>query len=169
MRTGEIDIYVEYTGTVLGAILKEPYEGQSAEEIYDHIAAEIENKYALVAGPSMGFSNSYVLITNRGLGLKKISDLQDRTDLKYGFSNEFVKREDGFLGLNKYYNLRLTTTHGMDHGLAYKALKEGQVDVTDAYSTDGRLMEYNFQLLEDNKHFFSRLQRVSISAKKHHS
>lgn len=154
LRTGEIDIYVEYTGTVLAAILKESYEGQSAEEIYDHIAEEIEEKHHLVAGPPIGFSNSYVLITNRKLGLKKISELQDRTDLKYGFSNEFVKRDDGFLGLNEYYNLRLSTSRGLDHGLAYKALTEGQIDVTDAYSTDGRLREYDFQLLEDDKHFF---------------
>ena len=74
--------------------------------------------------------------------------------MKYGFSNEFVKRDDGFLGLNEYYNLRLSTSRGLDHGLAYKALTEGQIDVTDAYSTDGRLMEYDFQLLEDDKHFF---------------
>lgn len=154
LRTGEIDIYVEYTGTVLAAILKESYEGQSATEIYDYIAAEIEKKYNLVAGPSMGFSNSYVLITNSEMGLKKISDLQDRTDLKYGFSNEFVKREDGFLGLNKFYDLRLPTTRGIEHGLAYKALTSEQIDVTDAYSTDGRLKEYDFQLLEDDKHFF---------------
>lgn len=154
LRTGEIDIYVEYTGTVLAAILKEPYEGQSATEIYDYIAAEIEEKHHLVAGPSMGFSNSYVLITNRELGINKISDLQDRIDLKYGFSNEFVKRDDGFLGLNKFYNLRLPATRGIEHGLAYKALTSKQIDVTDAYSTDGRLKEYDFQLLEDDKHFF---------------
>lgn len=154
LRTGEIDMYVEYTGTVQATILKEPYSGQDAQKLYDYIAKEIEKKYALIAGPPMGFSNSYVLITNQKLGLKKISDLQDRTDLKYGFSNEFVKRDDGFLGLNKYYKLQLPITRGMDHGLAYKALKEGQVDVTDAYSTDGRLMEYDFQLLDDDKHFF---------------
>lgn len=154
LRSGEIDLYVEYTGTILTAILKEEYKGQSAEEIYDYVAKEIERKHSLVAGASLGFSNSYVLITNKKIGLKKISDLQNRTDLKYGFSNEFVKRNDGFIGLNKYYNLGLTTTYGMDHGLAYRALKEEQIDVTDAYSTDGRLMEYDFQLLKDNQHFF---------------
>lgn len=154
LQTGEIDIYVEYTGTVLSAILKKSYEGQSAEETYDYIAKEIKEKFKLAAGPTMGFSNSYVLITDRKLGLKNISELQNRTDLKYGFSNEFIKREDGFLGLNKHYNLQLPTPHGLEHGLAYKALAEGQIDVTDAYSTDGRLMEYNFQLLQDDQYFF---------------
>lgn len=154
LRTGEIDTYVEYSGTVLKAILKETYKDQSATEVYDHITVEMEKNHNMIIGPNLGFSNSYVIIAPKKLELKKISELQNRTDLKLGFSNEFVKREDGFLGLNKYYNLQLPIPRGMEHGLAYKALEEGRIDVTDAYSTDGRLIEYDFQLLEDDKDFF---------------
>lgn len=154
LRTGEIDLYIEYTGTVLTAILKEKYQGQSPEEIYDYISKEVDNQYGFIAGKSLGFSNSYVLISQKKLNLNEISDLQGRTDLKLGFSNEFVEREDGFLGLNKFYNLQLSAPRGMEHGLAYKALQSGQIDVTDAYSTDGRLAEYDFQLIKDDKSFF---------------
>lgn len=154
LKTGEVDIYVEYTGTVLKAILKETYKDQSAKELYEHITEEMDKQHNLLVGPSLGFSNSYVLIAPKRLELKNISDLQGRTDLKLGFSNEFVKREDGFLGLNKFYNLQLPTPRGMEHGLAYKALAEGKIDVTDAYSTDGRLMEYDFQPLQDDQEFF---------------
>lgn len=154
LRTGEIDLYAEYSGTALTALLKESYTGQSSEEIFEQIADPLERKFSLIAGPSFGFSNTYVLITRKGIGLTAISDLQDRTDLRYGFSNEFVERTDGFSGLNEYYHLRLSAPRGMEHGLAYKALAQDQIDITDAYSTDGRLIEYGFQMLEDDQEFF---------------
>jgi len=154
LKTAEIDTYAEYTGTVWKAILKRTYEDQSATELYNQVAEGVEKQYNFVAGPNLGFSNSYVIIAPKRLGLKKISDLQGRSDLKLGFSNEFVKRKDGFPGLNNHYDLRLPNPRGMEHGLAYKALAEGKIDVTDAYSTDGRLIEYDFQLMEDNKDFF---------------
>lgn len=154
LSNGEIDLYPEYTGTVLTAILKEKYEGQSPLEIYNYIAKEVDQHHAFTAGPTLGFSNSYVIISQKNLQLNKISDLKNRDDLKLGFSNEFIKREDGFLGLNRFYQLHLSAPRGIDHGLAYKALEENQIDITDAYSTDGRLAAYNFQALKDDKSFF---------------
>lgn len=154
LRTGEIDIYAEYSGTALTALLKDTYTGQSPEEIFEQMADPLRNKYRLITGPSFGFSNSYVLITRKENDLTSISDLQDRTDLRYGFSNEFVERSDGFSGLNEFYHLRLSAPRGMEHGLAYKALAQDQIDITDAYSTDARLVEYGFQMLEDDQNFF---------------
>src|SRR5690625_3480803 len=86
LRTGEIDIYAEYSGTALTALLKDTYTGQSPEEIFEQMADPLRNKYRLITGPSFGFSNSYVLITRKENDLTSISDLQDRTDLRYGFS-----------------------------------------------------------------------------------
>ncbi|HKL03280.1 MAG TPA: glycine betaine ABC transporter substrate-binding protein, partial [Cryomorphaceae bacterium] len=108
----------------------------------------------LSVGPLFGFNNTYVLATRPGLNFDKISDLRDRSDLRFGFSNEFTQREDGFIGVNEAYNLGLDAPRGLDHGLAYKALADGSIDVTDAYSTDGKLRTFGFQLLEDDRDFF---------------
>jgi osmoprotectant transport system permease protein len=142
LKTGAIDIYPEYTGTLSEAIFKdENYEDQL-------------KSLGIKAGAPFGFNNTYVLITRKGSELSRISDLENRTDLKLGFSNEFVKRGDGFAAMNEAYGLGLSAPKGMDHGLAYKALADGQIDVTDAYSTDGKLESFGFQFLEDDRDFF---------------
>ena len=190
LRTGEIDLYPEYTGTILTAILQQDtnhpdknHPGtlnpdatnddtvkmenskQSDNNSYLSISRSLEDKYEMALGPTFGFSNTYVLTTRPELGLKNISDLKNRNDLRYGFSNEFLKRKDGFPGLNQFYNLQLETPRGIDHGLAYQALEEKQIDITDAYSTDGRLNTYNFQLLKDDQHFFPPYDAVPIYRK----
>lgn len=187
LRTGEIDVYPEYTGTILTAILHQDtnHPGnsqpgtilpdvlhdstlnrenpeQSDDNAYLSISRALENKYEMSLGPPFGFSNTYAITTRPDLGLKKISDLKNRNDLRFGFSNEFLKRKDGFAGLNQFYNLQLETPRGIDHGLAYQALAEKQIDITDAYSTDGRLQTYGFQLLKDDQHFFPPYDAVPI-------
>ena len=154
LRTGEIDIYPEYTGTALTAILHRDASGLSTEEVANQVAEGLKTTYSIIAGKSFGFNNTYVIAARPGLELKKLSELKGRTDLKPGFSNEFIERSDGFIGLDKHYNLGLEKPRGIDHGLAYKALSEGQIDLTDAYSTDGRLSTYDFQLLTDDQKFF---------------
>ncbi len=162
LRTGEIDIYPEYTGTALTAILKKEMTGASAKEIYSVVSRGLMSEYQIYTGASYGFNNSYVLAARPGLNLVKISQLSDRSDLKFGLSNEFIERPDGFVGLNKFYGLHLEKPHGIDHGLAYKALSDGQIDITDAYSTDGKLEEYNFVLLDDDRHFFPPYYAVPL-------
>jgi len=142
LKTGAIDIYPEYTGTLSEAI----FQSQSYEAELDSLG--------IVLGEPFGFNNTYVLITRKDADLSRISDLKNRTDLKLGFSNEFVKRGDGYQAMSEAYGLVLSTPKGMDHGLAYKALADGQIDVTDAYSTDGKLESFGFQFLEDDKGFF---------------
>jgi osmoprotectant transport system permease protein len=144
LKSGSIDIYPEYTGTITEAILKE--SGDDFEN-------ELSN-LGIRAGESFGFNNTYILITSESSSLSKISDLKSKTDLRLGFSNEFVKRGDGFSALNEFYQLNLSEPKGMDHGLAYRALADDQIDVTDAYSTDGKLQEFGFKYLEDDRDFF---------------
>lgn len=167
LRTGEVDVYPEYTGTIMTAILhqetsRSEKQASSPDSTYKALSHTLEEKYDLTLGLPFGFSNSYAIITNPDLGLNTISDLQGRNDLRYGFSNEFLERKDGFPGLNEYYNLQLETPRGIDHGLAYQALAENQIDVTDAYSTDGRLQSYGFEMLKDNLHFFPPYDAVPI-------
>lgn len=154
LRTGEIDIYPEYTGTALTAILHREALGLSTAEVAKQVSIGLKKTYNIETGESFGFNNTYILAARPEIGITKISDLKGRTDLKPGFSNEFIERNDGFAGLNQHYNLGLEKPRGIDHGLAYKALSEEQIDITDAYSTDGRLSIYNFQLLVDDQHFF---------------
>jgi osmoprotectant transport system permease protein len=142
LKTGAIDIYPEYTGTLSQAIFKN-----------ENYQSELDS-LGITTGEPFGFNNTYVLITRQGSELSRISDLQNRSDLKLGFSNEFVKRSDGFEAMNEAYGLNLSAPTGMDHGLAYKALADGQINVTDAYSTDGKLETFGFEFLEDDQDFF---------------
>lgn len=144
LKNGAIDIYPEYSGTIRKAIFNNV--GDTYEDELDSVGIR--------AAEPFGYNNAYVMITHPGSKLKKISDLKDRTDLRLGFSNEFVKRGDGYPALNKAYDLGLGQPKGMDHGLAYKALADRKIDVTDAYGTDGKLETFGFQFLEDDLNFF---------------
>src|SRR5690606_4078087 len=181
LRTSEIDLYPEYTGTIITAILQQdtihPDKNQTGafnpdalhedsakrdSSNYFSISRSLEDKYGMSLGPPFGFNNTYAITTRPELGLKNISDLKNRNDLRYGFSNEFLKRNDGFPALNEFYHLQLAAPRGIDHGLAYQALAEKQIDITDAYSTDGRLKTYGFQLLNDDLHFFPPYDAVPM-------
>ncbi|MCH2215694.1 MAG: ABC transporter permease subunit [Flavobacteriales bacterium] len=144
LKSGEIDIYPEYTGTINEAIL----DGDAPNYL------EELSKLGIRCGRPFGFNNTYVLVTRENSGLHKISDLRGHNDLVLGFSNEFIKRGDGFNNLNRFYQLNLSEPKGIEHGLAYKALAEVEIDVTDAYSTDGKLSEFGFKYLEDDLGFF---------------
>ena len=111
---------------------------------------------------ALGFSNNYVVIARKELNISKISDLKGADTLNLGFSNEFINREDGFKGLNEFYKLTLPAPLGLDHGLAYKGLSEASIDITDAYSTDGKLSEYDFKILEDDLNFFPDYEALPL-------
>jgi osmoprotectant transport system permease protein len=104
-----------------------------------------------------GFSNTYALAMSRTtaerLGLKRISDLTRHPELRFGLSNEFQNRADGWIGLAQAYGLSARPV-GMEHALTYAAIHEGKLDITDAYSTDGDLKKFDLVLLEDDRRFF---------------
>lgn len=158
VKNGSADVYVEYTGTGLVNILGEEVlsEPQAA---YDKVKEEFSTKYNLEWMESIGFNNTYALAvtqeTAQKYNLKKISDLQAVAgELNFGTMQEFLERDDGMKGLQKTYQLSFKGTKAMDSGLKYKALTEGQVDIIDAFATDGMLVKYNLFLLEDDKNFF---------------
>ena len=152
LTKGEIDIYPEYTGTLSQAILKLK-KHVSLEQLRQQMQAK-----GIVLLPGFGFNNTYAVAlletTARGRRLQKISDLRQHLDLKLVFSHEFLARSDGWMALSRQYGLPSTMPHGIEHGLAYQALAQRQIDVTDVYSTDGEILRYKMTLLEDDKAFF---------------
>ena len=147
----EIDVYVEYSGTVSQAILKLPVETP-----FSAINANLADLGLELLSP-LGFNNTYALAVPSDLaaarGLVSISDLAGHPDLNLVFSHEFLEREDGWPGLARAYGLGGSVT-GIEHGLAYQAIAAGNIDVTDAYSTDGELERYGLTLLQDDRGFF---------------
>lgn len=152
LRSGEIDLYPEYTGTITREILK-------TEQVLS--LAEINARLlpsGLQAGVLLGFDNSYVLAVRRDvaekLQLRSISDLAKHPSLVLGLSHEFIGRSDGWKGLANRYQLGKLTPKGLDHGLAYEAIRARQIDVMDAYGTDSKLLRDRLVVLQDDLNFF---------------
>lgn len=156
LRRGEIDIYPEYTGTGLLSILGAEFgTDRSSDAIYELVSRRFADEFDLKWLPRFGFNNSYVLATRPEIGVTKISELRRvQETIRARFQHEFMQRADGYPGLQKAYGLDLQDVQGMEHGLAYVALSNGQVDLLDAYATDGMLKLYDVVLLEDDLQFF---------------
>ena len=155
LENGEIDVYPEYTGTLSQVVLKlsDPPNGESPQS---QMAAALADRQLRIL-PAFGFNNTYALVVPQALArerdLARISDLRAHPDLRLVFSHEFLEREDGWPGLSALYEL----THpvrGIEHALAYQALEENAIDLTDAYSTDGELERYRLVTLADDRRFF---------------
>ena len=148
----EIDIYAEYTGTLSQVILKTNDLTPQVAELNRLVEAR-----ELRVLESFGFNNTYAMAVKKTfadeLGVSLVSQLTDHRDLKMAFSLEFLNREDGWPGLAKTYGFSGTPT-GIEHGLAYQAIDEGKIDITDAYSTDGDLERYGLTVLEDDLGYF---------------
>ncbi|MBT1686611.1 glycine betaine ABC transporter substrate-binding protein [Dawidia soli] len=160
LKSGAIDVYPEYTGTLATEILGTP-ELKSIKTI-DSV---LQRRLGLRISASYGFNNTYALLMRPqqadSLSVKDIADLQRHIDLQIGVSYEFLKRRDGWGPLASFYGLPQQPV-GLEHGLAYQALREGRIDVTDAYSTDGEIERYGLRLLTDNKRFFPTYEAVSF-------
>lgn len=149
---GEIDIYPEYTGTISREIL-------AGEGIPDHSGLRTAlGRHGILMTGSLGFNNTYAIGLKKEkcekLGVDSISDLRRYSDLKFGFSNEFMDRADGWPGLRKKYSLPQKKVFGMDHDLAYRGLESGSIDATDLYTTDAEIRYYGICVLEDDLQYF---------------
>jgi osmoprotectant transport system permease protein len=159
VRTGAIDLYPEYTGTLARELL----EGE-AHPTLRALNAKLAPQGLAVSVP-LGFNNTYAMGV-RGevaarLGLKRISDLKAHPELRLGFGHEFLGRRDGWPGLAAAYGLP-QRPRGLDHGLAYEALAAGEVDVIDLYSTDAKIERYGIAMLEDDRGFFPAYDAVLL-------
>lgn len=158
LLNGELDCYVEYTGTGLLNILKREVIG-NADRAYRTVAAGYRKQFDLEWLPPIGFNNTYAIAVRaddaQAHGWKTISDLAAVADeLRGGFTAEFMERPDGYPGLAEKYDFTLGRTVDLDPGLMYDALADGQVDVICAFATDGRIAEYRLVVLEDDRAFF---------------
>ncbi|AST57289.1 glycine/betaine ABC transporter substrate-binding protein [Thermoanaerobacterium thermosaccharolyticum] len=158
LKSGDIDMYVEYTGTGLVNILKKPTQNNS-DAVYNEVKKDFKEKYNLDWLEPIGFNNTYTLAISPSVEEKyhpkTISDLKKiSSNLVLGSTMEFTERPDGYPGLKKTYNIKFKSVKGMDSGLRYPAIEKGDVDVIDAFSTDGMLKAYNLTVLKDDKNFF---------------
>jgi osmoprotectant transport system permease protein len=155
LRTGAIDVYPEYLGTIDLEILKNP-KPTSLEAMRDAL-----RPLGLGVGVPLGFSNGYALATRGDAGITTLSALASKPAFKLGLSHEFLGRADGWPGLAGHYGLP-QQPRGIDHGIAYEALKQRQVDVIDIYSTDAKIRQYGLRVLDDDKHYFPRYDAVLL-------
>ena len=160
LKSGGIDLYPEYTGTIAEVILK-----STRAKSYDEMRAALAEADLGMSDP-LGFNDGYALAVSREaatrLGLATISDLKAHPELRFGFTHEFLGRADGFPGLARHYGLAARETRGVQHELAYEALARGQLDVIDIYTTDPQIEKLSLVLLRDDRAFFPRYDAVLL-------
>jgi osmoprotectant transport system permease protein len=166
LQIGDIDLYVEYSGTALTAVFKQPVQRDSAAVLED-----IRTRYADTARtmlPALGFNNTFAILVRgtdaRALGLERLSQLAAQAPRwKAGFGYEFIEREDGFRGLASTYDLRFAEEpRVMDLALIYRALAGGQVDVIAGDATAGLIDALDLATLEDDRRYFPPYDAVPV-------
>jgi osmoprotectant transport system substrate-binding protein len=167
LLAGQMDLYPEYTGTALTAILGGKPSSDSAA-VYQSVRDGYRDRFGLEVGPPLGFNNTFAIVV-RGedaarLNLRTISDLVPHANQwRAGFGYEFMERPDGYRGLIQAYGLRFASDPRiMDLGLLYRALQAKQVDVVAGNSTDGVIATLGMVVLEDDRSYFPPYQAVTV-------
>ena len=159
LKSGDIAMYPDYTGTIQETILKSATP-MTSEQMRTALA-----EHGIGMTSELGFNNTYAFAMRRSdsnsRNIRKISDLRDHPNLRVGFTHEFLGRKDGWEPLSRRYGLQIKP-RGMEHALAYVALNSGDIDLMDAYSTDAKLAEYDLTVLEDDLHFFPKYNAVFL-------
>jgi osmoprotectant transport system permease protein len=154
LRQGDVDAYVEYTGTLTREILKgDPPDVPAALA-----------PYGVRVSKSLGFRNNYALAMRKDVaaakGVASMSDLRAHPELRFGFIPEFRDRADGWPGVKRHYDLPQANVQTLQHTLAYKALVEKAIDLTEVYTTDGQIAQFDLAVLADDKNFFPAYEAV---------
>jgi osmoprotectant transport system permease protein len=159
LRSGNIDLYPEYAGTIALEILKS--DKPMALDAMNRALAPL----GLGAAVPLGFNDGYALAVRGAdadkLGVHTLSDLARHPELRLGLSNEFIGRADGWPGLAQRYGLRQQPT-GLDHGLAYDAIAAKQIDVMDIYTTDAKIAHLGLAVLKDDQNYFPRYDALVL-------
>ena len=160
LASGSIDLYVEYTGTLAREILRLDDPSDAAA-----LARALQQR-GLSTSRSLGFNNTYALAMAQEqaarLGINRISDLVAHPGLRFGLTQEFIGRADGWRGLRAHYSLPFDTPRGVDHGLKFGAVTAGQLDVIDVYSTDAAIERHRLRVLVDDRAYFPRYDAVLL-------
>ncbi len=158
---GDIDIYPEYTGTLIKELLPE-YNLKNLSEIQ----IKLRQKFGVGTFDPFGFVNNFALGISEELGEKlkisKISDLKKYPNIRFGLSHDFIDRNDGWPLVQRRYQLNHSSVIGMEHELTYRALNEKVIDVIDLYSTDAEISLYKIRILEDDLGIFPNYQGIYI-------
>jgi len=178
LLAGHIDLYVEYTGTAVTAVLNEPLERTSAaaanspaNPVYQRVKQFYAERFNLEVAEPLGFENTFAMVIRgedaKNLHVRTISDIvQYAPRWRVGVGYEFLERSDGFRGWTDFYDLHFEETpRVMDLGLIYRALVDRQVDIVAGNSTDGLIDALNLVALEDDRHYFPRYDAVPIIRK----
>jgi osmoprotectant transport system substrate-binding protein len=153
LLSGRMDLYVEYTGTALTAILHDPLQSNPAA-VFQRVQSEYQKRFGLEVLPSLGFNNTFAIV---------VRGEDARRDWRAGFGYEFMERPDGYQGLARTYGLAFAESPRiLDLGLLYRALLEKQVDFVAGNSTDGLLAARDLTMLEDDKHYFPPYEAVPV-------
>jgi glycine betaine/choline ABC-type transport system substrate-binding protein len=166
IRTGVVDVYVEYSGTVYANHLKNS-DMKGAEEVYDISATALREDFNLLMLDPLGFNNTYALAVRAGTAaehdLRTFSDLAKvSSDFVFGGSAEFLIRNDGLPNLKRLYDMKFKEEKSLDGAQRYFSIADDEIQVAGAFSTDGMLLEYDLVVLEDDKRFFPPYQGAII-------
>jgi osmoprotectant transport system substrate-binding protein len=167
MLAGRIDAYVEYTGTALTAILKQPLDRDPAT-VLSTVRTLYQQRYQITVAPPLGFSNSFAMVIRgddaQRLHLTTLSQAAQFTpQMRLGVGYEFEQRPDGLPGLSAAYDLHFAgPPRTMDLGLLYRALNNHQVDMIAANTTDGPIQALHLTILDDDRHYFPPYQAVPL-------
>ena len=171
MVAGRIDIYPEYTGTALTAILKQDIS-RDRHDVYQRVKSEYERRFGLTLAPALGFNDTFAMEIRgeeaRRLQIRTLSQAaQFAPQWRAGFGYEFMERPDGYHGLVATYGLRFAEQPRiMDLGLLARALKEHQIDFAGGNATDGLIPALDLVVLEDDRHYFPPYEAVPVVRKK---
>jgi len=171
VRAGEIDLYVEYTGTALTAVLHAAPSGDPAD-VLRRVREGYDRQFGLEIADPLGFDNSFAMVVRgedaRRLNVHTLTDAaRVAGDWRAGFGYEFMERPDGYPGLARTYDLKFVETPRlMDLGLLYRALEERQVDLVAGAATDGIISARDFVVLLDDKHYFPPYEAVPVVNRK---
>jgi glycine betaine/choline ABC-type transport system substrate-binding protein len=167
LLAGDLDLYVEYSGTALTAILKEAVIHDPAA-VFRRVRELYRSRFGLEWSEPFGFNNTFAIAmlpeVAGSLGIREISDLKKHEDLlRPGAGHEFLEREDGFRGLSKAYDLAFShPPRGIELGLIYRALTEKEVDFVVGSGTDGLIDKFGLVVLEDDKRFFPPYDAAAV-------
>jgi len=170
MLAGQLDLYVEYTGTALTAVLNEAPSGDS-NSVYERVKKEYAERFGFEVTEPLGFENTFAMVIRgedaKKFGLQKLSDITGLAPKwRAGVGYEFLERPDGFTGLCERYGLKFgEKPRVMDLGLIYRALADHQVDVVAGNSTDGMISALGLVALEDDRHYFPPYDAAPIVRK----
>ncbi|MGR3741241.1 ABC transporter permease/substrate-binding protein [Companilactobacillus sp. DQM5] len=167
LKTNQIDLYPEFTGTVMESLIKTSKVNHNQDKTYKLAKEGLKKKYSMAYLSPMKYQNGFALVVKKDFAqkynLKNISDLNNVLySLKAGFDNDFYHQKDGYKGLKKLYGIRISDIKTLDPSFRYKALIQGKVNIVDGFTTDAEIKEYNLVVLNDDKQMFPPYQGAPL-------